>query len=254
VLELARPVIDIVPSSACVAPGDRRQFKAQVLGSGNQAVIWSGGGNSGRISPSGLFVAGTGEGTYTVRAAWEADRSLMSEIDVRVSPGDACLQVEYAGQLTGSWVFPKTHRTMLRVFTSTDLPAGACGIVLEMSSETEDYAILGGLLLGPLRAGSFAVRDARPQANAGMQVDSVGLQVKPACARIEPECQHGLPRDASTGGRFQIDRITPRSAAGSFDIDVETEKRRYRVYGSFALPLGNVVGMRLADKHPCLPR
>jgi len=87
-----------------------------------------------------------------------------------------------------------------------------------------------------------------------VQVDSVGVQVKLACERIEPACEHGLPGDASTGGRFEIERITPRSVSGSFDADVESSGRRYRVYGSFALPLGTVVGTRLADGHPCLPR
>jgi hypothetical protein len=166
------------------------------------------------------------------------------------------LDVQYTGQVNGSYAAAAHPPAVLRVFTSDKTPAGQCAIALEISSDSGDHGILGGLLPQPLRPGSYLVVDSRPQANATVQPDSVGLQVRPACALIEPECAGGWRWANSIGGRFQLDRLTATTAAGSFAIDVEGGgiPRRYVVSGRFNVPVRTLAGGRLPPSHACRPR
>lgn len=166
------------------------------------------------------------------------------------------VDVQYGGQVTGSYAGETDPPAILRVFTSDETPRGQCAIALEIESDAGDYGVLGGLLPAPIRAGTYLVRDSRPQANATVLPDSVGLQVRPACALIEPECERGWRTANSIGGRFQLDRVAATSAAGSFAIDVEGGgiTRRYVVSGRFYVPLRNLAGGQLPPTHPCRPR
>lgn len=86
--------VTISPTTASLAEGASRQFSATVTGSSNTSVTWTATG--GTISASGLYVAGSSAGNFTVTATSVADTSKSAPASVTItapasspSPGTA---------------------------------------------------------------------------------------------------------------------------------------------------------------------
>ena len=92
--------ISVSPGSASLQSGAQQQFISSVSGTSNTAVAWSASG--GTITTSGLYVAPSAAGTYTVTATSVADSSKSAsavvtvpqptQVSISVSPGTASLQ------------------------------------------------------------------------------------------------------------------------------------------------------------------
>jgi len=75
--------VAISPKSAPLAEGASQQFSASVTGSSNTSVTWSATG--GTISSTGLYVAGTTAGNYTVTAISAADTTKSAQASVAIT-------------------------------------------------------------------------------------------------------------------------------------------------------------------------
>jgi hypothetical protein len=75
--------VAINPKSAPLVEGASQQFSATVTGSSNTAVTWSATG--GTISLTGLYVAGSTAGNYTVTATSVADANKFAQASVAVT-------------------------------------------------------------------------------------------------------------------------------------------------------------------------
>ena len=75
--------VAINPKSAPLVEGASQQFSASVTGSSNTAVTWSATG--GTVSATGLYVAGSTEGNFTVTATSAADTTKSAQASVAVT-------------------------------------------------------------------------------------------------------------------------------------------------------------------------
>jgi len=75
--------VTVTPTSASPVEGASQQFSASVTGSSNTAVTWSATG--GTISPTGLYVAGSTAGNYTVTATSVADTTKSAQASVTIT-------------------------------------------------------------------------------------------------------------------------------------------------------------------------
>ncbi|HKM84521.1 MAG TPA: Ig-like domain-containing protein [Candidatus Acidoferrum sp.] len=75
--------VAISPKSAPLIEGESQQFSASVTGTSNTAVTWSATGGS--ISSTGLYVAGSTAGNYTVTATSAADTTKSAQASVAIS-------------------------------------------------------------------------------------------------------------------------------------------------------------------------
>ena len=106
--------ISVSPSTASLQTGGQQQFTAYVSGTSNTAVTWS--ASSGTVTNSGLYVAPSAAGTYTVTAVSAADPtksasatvgvSAATVIAVSISPTTVALsqasQQQFAATVSGS--------------------------------------------------------------------------------------------------------------------------------------------------------
>ena len=106
--------ISISPSTVSLSTGGQEQFTANVSGTSNTAVTWSASG--GTVSTSGLYVAPSAAGTYTIKAVSVADPtksasatasvSVAQAIAVSVSPTTVAMpqkwQQQFAATVSGS--------------------------------------------------------------------------------------------------------------------------------------------------------
>ncbi len=106
--------ISISPSTVSLSTGGQAQFTAKVSGTSNTAVTWSASG--GTVGTSGLYVAPSAAGTYTIKAESAADPtksasatasvSVAQSISVRVSPTTVAMpqkwQQQFAATVSGS--------------------------------------------------------------------------------------------------------------------------------------------------------
>lgn len=82
--------VQLSPSSQTLSPAAQQQFKATVIGSGNQSVTWTvdaaGAGNSttGSITAAGLYTAPQLSGTHTITATSVADPTKSASAAVTV--------------------------------------------------------------------------------------------------------------------------------------------------------------------------
>lgn len=88
-VQLADPIIDIQPATACLSAGDTKTFRAVVYGAENQRVRWSDSGGPGSIDQGGVLRAGSGEGTVTITAAWAEDPDVAASVDIEVGRCEA---------------------------------------------------------------------------------------------------------------------------------------------------------------------
>jgi uncharacterized protein YjdB len=79
--------VTISPTSASVATGTTQQFTATVANSTDTGVMWTSTG--GTISSSGLYTAGTTQGTFTVTATSVQDTTKSASSTVTVSSPQA---------------------------------------------------------------------------------------------------------------------------------------------------------------------
>jgi len=79
--------ISISPGTASLQTGGQQQFTAYVSGTSNTAVTWS--ASSGTVTTSGLYVAPSAAGTYTVTAVSAADPTKSTSATVSVSAATA---------------------------------------------------------------------------------------------------------------------------------------------------------------------
>src|SRR5208283_4217932 len=75
--------VAISPKSAPLAEGASQQFSASVTGSSNTSVTWSATG--GTISSTGLYVAGSAAGNFTVTATSVADATKSAKASVAIT-------------------------------------------------------------------------------------------------------------------------------------------------------------------------
>jgi len=75
--------VAISPKSAPLVEGASQQFSATVTGSSNTAVTWSATG--GTISSTGLYVAGSAAGNFTVTATSAADANKFAQASVAIT-------------------------------------------------------------------------------------------------------------------------------------------------------------------------
>ena len=75
--------VTVIPTSASPVEGASQQFSASVTGSSNTAVTWSATG--GTISSTGLYVAGSTAGNYTVTATSVADTTKSAQASVTIT-------------------------------------------------------------------------------------------------------------------------------------------------------------------------
>jgi len=75
--------VAVTPTSASPVEGASQQFSASVTGSSNTAVTWSATG--GTISSTGLYVAGSTAGNYTVTATSAADTTKSAQASVAIT-------------------------------------------------------------------------------------------------------------------------------------------------------------------------
>ena len=106
--------ISVSPSTVSLSTGGQAQFTANVSGTSNTAVTWSASG--GTVSTSGLYVAPSAAGTYTIKAVSVADPtksasatasvSVAQAIAVSVSPTTVAMpqkwQQQFAATVSGS--------------------------------------------------------------------------------------------------------------------------------------------------------
>ena len=106
--------ISVSPSTVSLSTGGQEQFTANVSGTSNTAVTWSASG--GTVSTSGLYVAPSAAGTYTIKAVSVADPtksasatasvSVAQAISVSVSPTTVAMpqkwQQQFAATVSGS--------------------------------------------------------------------------------------------------------------------------------------------------------
>src|ERR1700688_3997413 len=98
--------ISVSPGTASIQSGAQQQFTASVSGSSNTAVTWS--ASAGTITTSGLYVAPSTAGTYTVTATSSADSTksasalitVAQTVTISVSPGTASIQSGAQQQFT----------------------------------------------------------------------------------------------------------------------------------------------------------
>ena len=85
---VSQPVsISVSPSTASLQTGGQQQFTAYVSGTSNTTVTWSASG--GTVTTSGLYVAPSAAGTYTVTAVSAADSTKSASATVNVSAPQA---------------------------------------------------------------------------------------------------------------------------------------------------------------------
>jgi hypothetical protein len=112
-VEVTKGKVDVLPASVALAPGAQRQFTATVTGFTNKAVTWTATG--GTITSTGLFTAGSGGGSFTVKATTVADppksgtasvQITAPVITVAVSPSNSSVvkggQVSFSATVTGT--------------------------------------------------------------------------------------------------------------------------------------------------------
>ena len=106
--------ISLSPSTVSLSTGGQEQFTAKVSGTSNTAVSWSASG--GTVSTSGLYVAPSTAGTYTIKAVSAADPtktasatasvSVAPVVSVSVSPTSVAMpqkwQQQFAATVSGS--------------------------------------------------------------------------------------------------------------------------------------------------------
>ena len=106
--------ISLSPSTVSLSTGGQEQFTAKVSGTSNTAVTWSASG--GTVSASGLYVAPSTAGTYTIKAVSAADPtktasatasvSVAPVVSVSVSPTSVAMpqkwQQQFAATVSGS--------------------------------------------------------------------------------------------------------------------------------------------------------
>jgi hypothetical protein len=106
--------ISISPSTVSLSTGGQEQFTANVSGTSNTAVTWSASG--GTVSTSGLYVAPSTAGTYTITAVSAADTtkaasatasvSVAPVVSVSVSPTSVAMpqkwQQQFSATVSGS--------------------------------------------------------------------------------------------------------------------------------------------------------
>ena len=106
--------ISLSPSTVSLSTGGQEQFTAKVSGTSNTAVTWSASG--GTVSTSGLYVAPSTAGTYTIKAVSAADPtktasatasvSVAPVVSVSVSPTSVAMpqkwQQQFAATVSGS--------------------------------------------------------------------------------------------------------------------------------------------------------
>ncbi|MGH3070766.1 MAG: IPT/TIG domain-containing protein [Gaiellaceae bacterium] len=78
-------VVAVTPSFGFAAAGESVQFTAAVTGTADHRVSWNVSGAGNTISSTGLFTAGTADGTFTVTATSLADTSSVGTAFVLVS-------------------------------------------------------------------------------------------------------------------------------------------------------------------------
>jgi beta-glucanase (GH16 family) len=108
-------IVSISPSAAIIQVNSTQQFTATVVGSSNQAVVWTTDGGS--ISTTGLYTAPSSVGTYHVTATSTVDNttaatatvSVMAappppanQLIVSISPSAAIIQVNLTQQFTAT--------------------------------------------------------------------------------------------------------------------------------------------------------
>ncbi len=125
----------VTPGGAMVQPGGTVNFAADVRGTTDPRVNWSLPNGGGTITAAGVFTAGTGTGTFTVRAASVVDPNAFGEASVTVVP-------VLTGQLTQTYdaeydVFgPTPHsafRSTLSASITVQMGANETFTVLEAS-------------------------------------------------------------------------------------------------------------------------
>src|SRR5262249_29890130 len=75
--------VTVTPSTVTLQPGKTQQFTATVTGTANTAVTWSATG--GTVSSSGLYTAGSVNGSFSVTAKSVADSSKSATATVQIN-------------------------------------------------------------------------------------------------------------------------------------------------------------------------
>src|SRR6202166_1777591 len=106
--------VSLSPTTVSLSTGGQEQFTANISGTSNTAVTWSASG--GTVSTSGLYVAPSTAGTYTIKAVSAADPtkaasatasvSVAPVVSVSVSPTSVAMpqkwQQQFAATVSGS--------------------------------------------------------------------------------------------------------------------------------------------------------
>src|ERR1700688_4657998 len=227
VVTVAQPqqvAISVSPDAASIQSGAQQQFIASVSGSSNTAVAWSASG--GTITISGLYVAPSAAGTYTVTATSAADSTksasavvtvaLPQQVAVSVSPISASIQSgaqqQFIASVSGS--------------SNTAVVWSASGGTITTS----------GLYRAPSAAGTYTVTatsasDSTKSASAIVTVpQQVAISVSPGTASIQSGAQQQFIASVSgssntavawsaSGGTITISGlyVAPR-AAGTYTV------------------------------------
>ena len=183
VAQAQQVAVSVSPGTASIQSGAQQQFIASVSGSTNTAVAWSASG--GTITTSGLYVAPTAAGTYTVTATSAADSTKSAsavvtvaqsqQVAISVSPGTASIQSGAQQQFTAS----------VSGSSNTAVTWSASGGTITTS----------GLYVAPSAAGTYTVTatsaaDSTKSASAVVTVaQTVAISVSPGAASIQSGAQ-----------------------------------------------------------------
>lgn len=173
--------ISVSPYTANIQTGGQQQFTASVLGTSNTGVAWKATG--GTVTTSGLYIAPSTAGTYTVTAMSAADStksdsatitvSQPTQVSISVSPYTANLQI--GGQ---------------QQFTASVLGTSNTGVAW---TATRGTVTTSGLYSTPSTAGTYTVTgtsaaDSTKSASATITVSQptqVSVSVSPGTASLQ---------------------------------------------------------------------
>ena len=193
VAQAQQVAVSVSPGTASIQSGAQQQFIASVSGSTNTAVAWSASG--GTITTSGLYVAPTAAGTYTVTATSTADSTKSAsavvtvaqsqQVAISVSPGTVSIQ----GGAQQQFIASVSGSTKTAVAWSASGGTIATGGLYAAPSAAGTYTVTATSAADPTKSASAVVTVAQSQ--------QVAISVSPGTASIQSGAQQQFTASVS---------------------------------------------------------
>ena len=223
VITVSQPVsISVAPATVNLQSGAQQQFSASVSGTSNTAVTWSASG--GTVSTSGLYLAPSAAGTYSITATSAADSSKSASavitvsqptaITVSISPGTVAMpekwQLQFAATVSGS-----SNTTVLWAVKQ------GTGTITQTGLYTAPQSVETDVIAATSQA------DATQSASASVSVvapHSVTLGWSPSSGTSS----YNVYRGTTNGGPYSL-LVSGVSATSYTDLSVQSGKTYYYV-------------------------